>query len=182
MGDSVHYPSTWFPPVARLDEYVAVAYAPRDIRYYRVTLPPEPIPLYEVGFLLEPAGALSERELEYFVVGEDELLQLRLTVDGVVKIKARLPRAVSRWTLRKESAWIDASFARFPTFPPQTELYVLEDNPIFIDIQNLSADRYEYAKIYMTGYRLVIEEVREKPRAYAGVLVQGFAPRTRVRE
>ena len=182
MGDSVFHPSTWFPPVARLDEYVAVAYTPRDIRYYRVVLPPEAIPLYEIGFTLEPAGSLSERELEYFVVGEDELLQLRLAVDGVVKVKAKLPRAVTRWTLRRESAWIDASIARFPTFPPQTELYVLEDNSIFIDITNLNSDRYEYAKIYMTGYRLIIEEVKEKPRAYAGILVQGFAPRTRVRE
>jgi hypothetical protein len=36
-------------------------------------------------------------------------------------------------------------------------------------------------KLYATGWRLVFEEVTEKPRAYTTIIVQGFAPRTRAR-
>lgn len=179
MGDSgAYYPNVYFPPVARVDEYIAVLWGPNDRKYYRVAWL-EPIPLYEKGFLVQPAQVLSDQELADLIVGENELLQLRLALDGVVRVQAKLPKATTRWTLRRRSAWLEPAIARFPQFPPQSELFVLEDNSLFVDIQNLNLDRIEYAKVYVTGYRLVLEEVKEKPPRYAVVVVQGFAPRTK---
>lgn len=180
MVDSgAYYPNTYFPPLAKIDEYVAIARSPTQREYYRVTWL-EPIPLFEKGFLLAPGQTLIDQELTELIVGEDEILQMRIALDGLIKVKAKLPKATSRWLLRKESAFLTADMAEFPRFPPISELFVIEDNSLYVDIQNLNVDRYEYGKIYVTGYRLVVEPVKEKPRAYTVIISQGFAPRTRI--
>lgn len=173
-----YYPELYFPPGARLDEYIAIVNGPGDVKYARVVWY-EPIPIYDHFFQLKAAESLYEQELEYVEVGKNEVLQMRLAVVGPAKIKVKLPRATARFTLRRDSGWIDENIAPYPRFPPQTELHLLEDAHLFVDVQNMNGNHAEAAKLYITGWRLVFEEVAEKPKAFSAVIVQGFPPRTR---
>lgn len=182
MGDSgAYYPNEKvFPPAARVDEYIAIVYGPGDVRYAKV-LYVEPIPIYSKAFLLKASETLTEQELDRVEVGDNEVLQARIAVLGAVKVNVKLPRTTSRFTLRRESGYITEDIAGYPRFPPFTEVNILEDTHMFVDITNLNANHAERGKVYITGWRMVFEYVREKPRAYAALIVQGFAPRSRVR-
>jgi hypothetical protein len=167
-----------FPPAGRLDEYIAIVYAQNNVTYGKVVWL-EQIPLYEYAFLVSAGSTTSDQELAYLEVGENEVLQIRFALRGSAKVWFKLPRSTQRFTLRRDSGWITEDIARYPNFPVQTELHVLEDNHIFATITNMNPNRYERVKLYATGWRLVFEEVREKPKAYTAIIVQGFAPRTR---
>lgn len=175
MGAGAFYPNTVFPPAAKVDEYIAIIRGPRDRMYARVVYL-EPIPLYDVTYKLKAEQTLSEQELEYFEVGDNEVLQLRIAVLGPAVFRFKLPRALRRFTLRRESGYITEDIAGFPKFVPQTELHILEDTHLFTDIEGIN-EHGDMAKIYITGWRLVYETVSERPRAYAALIVQGFAPR-----
>lgn len=180
-GESVgsYWPDEWFPPAARLDEFVAILQSPSRRQYARVVWF-EPIPLYEYSFDVDAGATLSDQELKELVVGENEVLQLRFATDGVCKIGVSLPRATKRFALRSVNAYFDANIAGFPKFPPQTELHVLEDSTIFVTLENPVA-RLERQKLYITGWRLVVEPVEKVPENYTALIVQGFAPATSVR-
>ena len=175
---SLHVSGASFPPAAKLDEYVAILYGPNDVRYGKVTWL-EQIPLYEYSFLLPANQVLVDQELDKLEVGEGEVLQLRFALRGPGRVLIKLPRTTSRFTLRRDSGYITESIARYPLFPAQTELHVIEDQHIFVTLQNINTNHAERIKLYATGWRLVFEGVSEKPRAYTAIVVQGFAPRTR---
>jgi len=182
MGDSgAYYPDKEvFPPAAKVDEFIAIVRSPTEREYAQVVYL-EPIPVYDAEFLLKAAETLSEQELTYIEVGAQEVLQLRIAVLGSAKFNFKLPRAVKRFTLRRDSGWIDENIAPYPRFPPMTELHILEDTHLYVDVQNLNSEHAERAKLYITGWRLVYEPIKERPRAYAALIVQGFAPRSKTR-
>jgi hypothetical protein len=167
-----------FPPAARLDEYVAIVFAPNDVRFAKIVWL-EQIPLYEYSFTLAAGQTLYDNELERIEVGEGEILQLRFAIRGPGKVSIKLPRTTQRFALRRDSGYITEDIARYPSFPVQTELHILEDAHLFATISNLNTNHAERIKLYITGWRLVFEQVAEKPRAYTALIVQGFAPRTR---
>jgi hypothetical protein len=167
-----------FPPAARLDEYVAIVFAPNDVRFAKVVWL-EQIPLYEYSFLLQANQTLVDQELDKLEVGENEVLQLRFAIRGPGKVSVKLPRTTLRFSLKRESGYITEDIAKYPFFNAQTELHLLEDAHVFVTIQNLNTNHAERIKLYFTGWRLVFEEIREKPKAYTAMIVQGFAPRTR---
>jgi hypothetical protein len=150
------------------------------VRYARVTWL-EQVPLYEYSFLLQASQVLADQELDKLEVGEGEILQLRFALRGPAKVLVKLPRTTSRFTLRRDSGFITESIAKYPNFPVQTELHIIEDQHVFVTVQNINTNHAERVKLYATGWRLVFEEVTEKPRAYTTIIVQGFAPRTRAR-
>jgi len=175
MGDSgMYYPNLWFPPVAKIDEYVAVIESPARRKYFRVTWL-EPIPMMEKTFTLGPGASILDQEFSEIKVNANEILQFRLSIGGVARVRVSLPRSTKRYVLRNNIAYLDGRIAQFPQFPPQAELALLEDNTIFVDVYNLSRARYELVKLYVTGYRLVLEEVPTPPPKYAAVVTQGFA-------
>ena len=174
MGDSgMYYPGQFFPPVAKIDQYIAVLSDPWHRQYYKVMWL-EDIPLYEFEFELKPGEEKTDIELTDLAVNDNELLHFRIALDGTIRVRASLPRAARRFVLRNNIAYIDPTIAQYPNFAPQTELAILEDNKLFVDIKNLSQDRYERAKIIVTGYRLVIAPVAGTPQQYAAVVIQGF--------
>lgn len=173
------YPGEWFPPAARLNEYIAIVQGPGEVSYGRVEWF-EPIPVYSVRFTLKAGETLSDQELEKIEVGEMEVLQMRIAVKGAAKFQFKLPRAVTRFTLRRDSGWIDENIAGYPKFPPQTEVHILEDTHLFTTISNLNPNHAEAAKIYITGWRLVFTPVERKPENYSSIIIQGFAPRTNI--
>lgn len=168
-----------FPPAARLDEYIAIVYAPNDVKYGKVTWL-EQIPVYAVAFLLGPGESKTDQELTYVEVGENEVMQLRFSLRGPAEVKIKLPRTTSKFSLRRDTAFVTEDIARYPEFPVQTELHLLEDSHIFMDVVSRNTNHYDRLKVYFTGWRLVFEEVRERPKAYTAMIIQGFAPRTRV--
>lgn len=172
------YPDVYFPPGARLDEYIAIVEGPGRVTYGRVVYF-EPIPVYDYFFKLTAGEEIYDNELKYVDVGKNEVLQMRIAVVGAGKVMVKLPRATTRFTLRRDSGWIDENIAPYPKFPPQTELHILEDNHMFVDIKNQNKDRAEAVKLFITGWRLVFEEVPQKPTAYSAVIVQGFPPSAR---
>ena len=175
MPDSgMYYPNQYFPPVAKIDEYVALVESPLRRRYFRVSWL-EPIPMMEKEFLLGPGASILDQEFSEIKVNANEILHFRLSIGGVARVRVSLPRSTKRYVLRNNIAYLDGRLAQFPTFPPQAELALFEDNAIYVDVYNLSRARYEKVKLYVTGYRLVLEEIPQPPPRYAAVVIQGFA-------
>lgn len=180
MGRSF-YPNAYvFPPPAGIDEYLAIVQGPRRVVYARVVWL-EQIPEYSVEFLLKPAGSsgsfMTNQELEKIEVGNNEILNFRMSMAGPGKIIVKIPRTVTRFSLRRDSSYITENIARYPKFPPQTELNILEDTHLFVDVYNLNPNHSELVKLFITGWRMVVEPATETPRSYAAVITQGFAPR-----
>jgi len=173
VDSGMYYPDVYFPPVAKIDEYVAVVTNPFTRQYFQVTWL-EPIPKYEKDFLVAPGTTLSDQEVKEFVVNRQEILHFRIGVDGVGRVKLALPSANKRYVLKNYIAYLEPDIAGYPNFSPQAELALLEDNTLYATLTNLSSDRYERIKLVMSGYRLVLKPVSQKPPRYAAVVVQGF--------
>jgi hypothetical protein len=105
-----------FPPAARLDEYIALVYAPGDVKFAKVVWL-EQVPLYEYSFLLQANQTLVDQELDKLEVGGNEILQLRIALRGPAKVSVKLPRTTLRFSLRRESGYITEDIARYPHFP-----------------------------------------------------------------
>ena len=165
----------YFKPLAYIDEIIKLVRAPNDYSFYRVAYE-EPIPKYELSFMLGPSERSTGNELSDIVVGEDELLQFRISLDGLVKAVIWLPRGTARYLLRTNVAYLDPDVARPGN--PLAELYIFENNKMYADLENLNADRYEKAKITIQGWRLVLEPVTGRPEKYKAAVIQGFAPKT----
>ena len=169
-----------FEPVVKPYEYIAILEEPKkreDIpveAYYQV-VGIEPIPTVEKTFLVSPAGETGDQEVSEVQVGYSEIGQFRIGLDGVCKLYVKQPRGVSKYELKNIIAYIDPTLGQ----EPQTEFYVKGHTSIYVNLVNLSSDRYELAKIWLTGYRLLLEPLGRVPEKFTPIYIRALTLKER---
>ena len=169
-----------FEPVVKPYEYIAILEEPKkreeipEEAFYEV-VGIEPIPLVEKTFLISPGGETGDTEISEVQVGYSEIGHFRVGVEGVCKLYIKLPRGVSKFELKNTIAYVDPTVS----MEPWTEFFVKGHTSIYTNLVNISGDRYELAKIWLTGYRLLLEPLGRVPEKFTPIYIRALTLKER---
>ena len=159
-----------FEPVALPGENICIL---PERKFYRVKYV-EPLPEIEKDFgAISASSTLSDQEVEEIYMPKNELAQYRVTLKTPgLKLKVKQPRGTGRFLTKKQQAVI----TDLTSGTNLTEIFQFEDTTFIVDVTNTTSSNLSESKVVFSGFRYVLEPLKEEPEKYTCVPVGGIRP------
>lgn len=175
-----------FVPVAKIGENYSIINAQGSERFYETVyvegLPPSLDLIYDGGSLASGSTDSSNKmtilEMEGSAKTEtdlSEVFQVRMRILDDIAVTVKLPAAQSRWKTRNDEIRLDYNTEIHDPSLATTEVYIGEDDTIYVDIYNPTQYTLSKTRIQFFGWRIVGRLLSKVPEKYTRIVATGFS-------
>lgn len=166
-------------PVAKMGENIEVITAQGTKKYYEVVYV-EPLPhsidlIEDIGSLTAGSSSNSNKitilEMEGSAKTEtdlSEIFQLWMEVVDDITVTVKEPAAQARFKTRNNQIRVDYNSG-------PVELYIMEDDTIYVDVTNTTNYTLSKTRIAFWGWRIVGRQILKEPDKYTRIVATGFS-------
>jgi hypothetical protein len=170
-----------FAPTVDMGQYFSVVTAQGTEKFYECVYI-EPLPKsqdlqHDFGSIssgsTDSSNKITILEVEGSAKTEtdlSELFQMRMEVIDDIALTIKEPAAQSRFKTRNDEIRIDAF-----TPPEQSEIYVFEDDTIYIDAYNPTQYTLTVTRVQFWGWRIIGRQLGTRPEKYTRIVATGFS-------
>lgn len=163
-----------FKPVVLPGENVEIikSSAPDVLGYYRVKYIEQlPGVTYNFGTVSSESTS-GDKEITNLYMKDGEFAQYRAYVLSDIEVTVKQPKAKTRFTGKNYTHKIDAfTHQRDPTLK-ETEMFVWEDEKVWLDAKNPTKRDLPLCRIVFFGFRFVVEKIAKPPK-FTTIAIEG---------